>query len=169
AGLAEQGREGLEGGAGPDNVAYVIYTSGSTGRPKGVQIHHAGLVNLCLWHQRRYAVTAADRATQLPGPAFDASVWESWPYLTAGASIHIPDEETRLSPHELRAWLAAQGITLSFLPTPLAEAVLKEPGLEALRLRRLLTGGDRLHAVTGTLPFKLVNHYGPTQTTAAPP
>src|SRR5262249_23173507 len=79
-------------------------------------------------------------------------------------SVHVPDERTRLSPPRLRAWLAGERITLSFLPTPLAELLLKEQGLEETSLRVLLTGGDRLHRLSGPpLPFRLVNHYGPTQ------
>ncbi len=149
-----------------ENLAYVIYTSGSTGKPKGVEIEHRGLLNLVSWHQRYYEVNAADRATQLASAAFDASVWELWPYLTAGASVYIVDEETRAQPQKLLAWLSEHRITLSFLPTPLAEAVLTEPLPEQLSLRALLTGGDRLHRGDwGKLPFKFVNHYGPTEIT----
>ena len=71
-----------------------------------------------------HAVSAGDRATLIASPAFDASVWEIWPYLAAGASIHIPDDETRMSPAKLVQWLADERITMSFLPTPLAEAAL---------------------------------------------
>jgi amino acid adenylation domain-containing protein len=148
------------------DLAYVIYTSGSTGTPKGVEIEHASLVNLITWHQRTHSVRSADRATLLAAPAFDASVWELWPYLTAGASVHIPDEETRLSPKKLLAWLAAKRITLSFIPTPLAEALLDEPWPVRSTLGALLTGGDKLHRHPGeNLPCPLVNHYGPTENT----
>ena len=146
-----------------DTLAYVIYTSGSTGTPKGVEIPHAGLNNLVTWHQATYQVTPADRATLLAGTAFDASVWELWPYLSAGASLYIPDELTRAVPARLLPWLRTHGITLCFLPTPLAEALLAEPDLDGLALRTLLTGGDVLHPVTRALPFALVNHYGPTE------
>ena len=150
----------------PAQLAYVIYTSGSTGRPKGVPITHASLFNLICWHQQAYAVTVADRATQIAGPAFDASVWEIWPYLAAGASVHIPDDARRLSAERLVHWLSEQQITLSFLPTPLAEAALRESWPETTALRVLLTGGDRLtHRPTRKLPFRLVNHYGPTENT----
>jgi amino acid adenylation domain-containing protein len=148
------------------NPAYVIYTSGSTGTPKGVVVTHGNLMNLVRWHQRVYQVSAADRATQVAGLAFDASVWEVWPYLTAGASIHIADEETRLSPQKLIAWLDTNRITISFLPTPLAEAVLAEQWPREVCLRTLLTGGDRLrHAPRSGLPFQLANNYGPTENT----
>jgi natural product biosynthesis luciferase-like monooxygenase protein/amino acid adenylation domain-containing protein len=148
------------------NLAYVIYTSGSTGTPKGVMIEHASLVNLITWHQRVYNVTPADRATQIATPAFDACVWELWPYLTAGASIHIPREETRLAPEKLPGWLAAKKITLSFIPTPVAEMLLDGPWPAGCALRALLTGGDKLHhAAPANLPCALVNHYGPTEST----
>jgi amino acid adenylation domain-containing protein len=174
--LADGSADGCAGFAGSRevdaNLAYVIYTSGSTGKPKGVGVSHANLLNLVEWHQRTYQVSAGDRATLIASPAFDASVWELWPYLTAGASLHVPHEEERAAPARLLRWLAEEEVTISFLPTPLAEAVLGElagksgvppPGLA---LRTLLTGGDRLRLRPAAgLPFSLVNHYGPTETT----
>lgn len=148
-----------------DDLAYLIYTSGSTGQPKGVAIEHVALANLVTWHNRVYEVGANDRATQLAGLSFDASVWEVWPYLCAGASVHVVDDETRGDPQALLSWLHDRHITLSFLPTPLAEALLRLPMPSGLVLRALLTGGDRLHgtAVPEKLPFQLINHYGPTE------
>ena len=150
--------------AGLENLAYVIYTSGSTGRPKGVEVEHRGLANLAAWHRRVYEITPASRATRLAGSAFDASVWEVWPYLTAGATLYIPDDETVLSPPRLARWLAQEEITHTFLPTPLAEAVLAEPWPADAPLKALLTGGDRLHRrPRADHPFALWNHYGPTE------
>ncbi|HET9226343.1 MAG TPA: amino acid adenylation domain-containing protein, partial [Thermoanaerobaculia bacterium] len=152
--------------SGPPDLAYVIYTSGSTGMPKGTELRHRGLSSLIAWHRRTYGLGPADRTTLLAGPGFDASVWETWVPLTAGASLHIPPPDTILSPPALVAWMAEQGITVSFLPTPLAEAVLAEPLPEGLALRFLLTGGDRLRRRPAPdLPFELVNHYGPTEST----
>ncbi|MES1241815.1 MAG: amino acid adenylation domain-containing protein, partial [Acidobacteriota bacterium] len=149
----------------PESLAYVIYTSGSTGRPKGTQLTHAGLANLVAWHRREYAVGPEDRATQVASPAFDAAVWEVWPYLAAGASLHLPSEEVRSTPAALLDWLAGRGITLCFLPTPLAEALLDLPPRD-LPLRALLVGGDRLRRPPRrVLPFRLMNHYGPTEST----
>jgi amino acid adenylation domain-containing protein len=151
---------------GDESLAYVIYTSGSTGLPKGTELRHRGLANLIAWHRRTYGLGPGDRSTLLAGPGFDASVWETWAPLTAGASLHIPPPEVVPSPSALLAWMAGQGITVSFLPTPLAEAVLAEPMPEGLALRSLLTGGDRLRRRPAPdLPFALVNHYGPTEST----
>ena len=147
-------------------LAYVIYTSGSTGQPKGVRITHAGLLNLVSWHRRAFAVTAADRATHVASPAFDAAGWELWPYLTAGASVYLVDEDTRRAPAPLRDWLTARGITISFLPTALAESVMALEWPRETALRVLLTGGDALHRYPSpALPFAVVNNYGPTEST----
>ena len=146
------------------NLAYVIFTSGSTGVPKGVQIAHRALMNLVAWHRRVYQVKPSDRATQIAAPGFDASVWEIWPYLAAGASIHIPNEAVRGTASELGRWLERERITLTFLPTPLAEAVLAEHVPAQGALRAMLTGGDKLSRLPETsLPFTLLNHYGPTE------
>lgn len=148
----------------PDGLAYVIYTSGSTGQPKGVEVTHRGLLNLVRWHNRRYAITADDRATQIANVAFDASVWEIWPYLAAGASVSFPGADTTSEPAALWRWMAAERITVAFVPTPLAEAMLREPPSSGLALRALLTGGDRLQrGPSFRLPFAVVNHYGPTE------
>ncbi len=149
----------------PENLAYLIYTSGSTGQPKGVAVEHRALDNLVAWHNREYALSASDRATQIAGLGFDACVWEVWPYLAAGASVHLVDENARLSPVELWQWLARKRITIAFVPTPMAEAMLCEPIPETIELKAMLTGGDRLHGggLPQQLPFRLINHYGPTE------
>lgn len=149
-----------------EQLAYVIYTSGSTGRPKGVEITHANLMNLVFWHQSAFEVTPGDRASLLAGVGFDAAVWETWPYLAAGASLHLPDEDTRLSPELLRDWLASERITISFLPTALAERVMTLEWPPNTALRTLLTGAETLRQFpTDDLPFRVVNNYGPTECT----
>jgi amino acid adenylation domain-containing protein len=148
------------------DLAYIIYTSGSTGRPKGVEVTHGNLNNLVLWHHAEFKVTAADRAPLMSSPGFDASVWETWPYLAAGASLHVPDDVVRMDPEALRDWLVAQDVTLAFVATPMAERLLALPWPEAVRLRALLTGADTLHhRPRPGLPFALVNNYGPTECT----
>jgi amino acid adenylation domain-containing protein len=149
-----------------DNLAYVIYTSGSTGQPKGVEITHAGLLNLVFWHRDAFEVTPADRATQIAAVGFDAAVWELWPYLTAGASIYLPHEAIRNEPEALRDWLLSQEITITFVPTPMAERVMALPWPAQVPLQAMLTGGDILHSYPSPrLPFLLVNNYGPTEST----
>jgi amino acid adenylation domain-containing protein len=150
----------------PGELAYVIYTSGSTGLPKGVLVEHSNLVNLVRWHQRAFSMTNADRSTLIASPGFDAVVWELWPALTAGASLHVPPDALRTDPVALRDWLVMEGITVGFLPTPLAETIIGLDWPATSSLRYMLTGGDVLHRYPGPgLPFTLVNNYGPTEAT----
>jgi amino acid adenylation domain-containing protein len=148
------------------SLAYVIYTSGSTGQPKGVEVLHRGLSNLISWHLRAFEVTSADRASHVAALGFDAAVWELWPYLVAGASIHLAGEAIRQNPEELQRWLLEERITIAFLPTPLAESLLLLEWPNEAALRILLTGADTLHRhPPAGLPFTLVNNYGPTECT----
>ena len=149
---------------GRRGLAYVVYTSGSTGRPKGVAVDHGGLANLVASQRQRYDLQPQDRATQVSGLAFDATIWEIWPPLAAGASLHIAPHDARKDPAALRHWLIQKRITLGFASTPLAEALLAEPWTEASALRIFFTAGDRLHmSKPPGLDFELMNLYGPSE------
>lgn len=164
--ISQESAENPQSNVTANNLAYVIYTSGSTGKPKGVEIEHRGLLNLVFWHQKTFAVSPIDRVTQIAGVAFDACIWEILPYLSAGASIYFPDEETRLFPEKLQAWIVSKAITMSFVPTPLAEKVLLLDWSNQVALRILLIGGDKLHHYPLVeYPFQVVNNYGPTENT----
>ncbi len=150
----------------PDNLAYVIFTSGSTGKPKGVQITHGSLLNLVSWHRRAFNVTPSDKATLQASPGFDAAVWELWPYLVTGATTYVVDSAVRIDPEKLRDWIIGKGITISFLPTQLAESLMTLPWPEQSAFRTLLTGADTLRRrPSHELPFSVVNNYGPTECT----
>jgi amino acid adenylation domain-containing protein len=153
-------------GAEGDNLAYVIYTSGSTGQPKGVEITHNNLLNLISWHRRAFSISDRDRATHSSSPGFDAAVWEIWPCLAAGASLHLAPHGLGNNPPALRDWLISNEITVSFVPTPLAEQLLSLEWPRRTALRLLLTGADTLHRrPDARIPFTLVNNYGPTECT----
>ena len=152
--------------ASADPPAYVIYTSGSTGRPKGVLVTQPSLLNLVRWHQHAFGVTAQDRATVIASPGFDASVWELWPYLASGASVHVPPEAVRRDPVGWRDWLVEHSITIAYVPTAVAELLMKLKWPPAVALRYLLTGGDTLLASPPPgLGFVVVNNYGVTEAT----
>jgi amino acid adenylation domain-containing protein len=149
-----------------ESLAYVIYTSGSTGQPKGVEATHGGLRNLIDWHIRAFKVTSADRASLQAVVGFDAAVWELWPYLAVGASVHIPQGSVRSNPDAIREWLLTQKISVTFLPPALAEQLLLFEWPSDTALRILLTGADTLRRRPSPgLPFTLVNNYGPTEGT----
>jgi amino acid adenylation domain-containing protein len=150
----------------PESLAYVIYTSGSTGVPKGVEITHANLAHLVRWHRDAFRVTPQDRASHLAGLGFDAAEWEIWPHLAAGATVCLADEAVRSSPELMQRWMIRERITIAFVPTVHAAALMAMEWPATTALRVLLTGGDVLpHAPAVELPFEVVNNYGPTECT----
>ena len=164
--IGQQEAQAPESEIHPDDLAYVIYTSGSTGQPKGVEVTHASLQNLISWHTSTFRVTPADRASFMASLGFDAAVWELWPYLAAGASIHVPEDGVRNDARALREWLLKQEITVSFAATAMAESLLTLDWPSSTQLRILLTGADCLRLrPSASVPFTLVNNYGPTEYT----
>ncbi|MBW7477850.1 amino acid adenylation domain-containing protein, partial [Paenibacillus oenotherae] len=162
-GLLEEGDgSDLPEAAGAEHLAYVIYTSGSTGRPKGVLIEHRSLVNLSEWHRQFYRVTEEDVAATYASFAFDASVWELFPYLIAGASVCIVPEEIRLEMKELTEFYRKRAITIAWLPPQMYEQLLEEEAPSKLRL--LLTGADKVKGYK-PVPYEVWNTYGPTEST----
>jgi amino acid adenylation domain-containing protein len=149
----------------PTDLAYVVYTSGSTGRPKGVMVEHAGLANLVAWHRAAFSLTAGDRCSQIASPGFDAAVWEIWPALASGASLHVVPDDLRRDPVGLRDWFVAEAITVTFLPTAVAEGVIGLAWPADINLRYMLTGGDALtRRPPPGLGFRLINNYGLSET-----
>lgn len=150
----------------PNHLAYVIYTSGSTGKPKGVLIEHAGLLNLIEWHNHEYEVTELSRSTSMSGVGFDAFGWEVWPYLSAGASIYIIDDNERLSPFKLLKLFVTNNITHGFLFTAMVHEFVDSSRNKMKSLKYLLTGGDKLSSIDiEGIDYKVINNYGPTENT----
>lgn len=145
----------------PSQLAYVIYTSGSSGLPKGVLIEHGSLMNMVLWHERRFGNCMDDVSTQYAGLGFDATVWEIFPYLAVGATIHVIPQALRLDMQALNEYYEAKGVTVSYLPTQICEQFMR---LENHSLRLLHTAGDKLKHFEKR-SYILMNDYGPTENT----
>lgn len=147
-----------------NKLAYIIYTSGSTGVPKGVKISCRSLLNLCIWHNNNFKITSADNTTRYAGPSFDASIWELFPYILAGSTIHILEENVRMSIKNLYNYFLENKISIAFLPTPVCEEFIENQLTDLPHLRILLTGGDKLRRYVNTA-YDLYNNYGPTECT----
>jgi amino acid adenylation domain-containing protein len=169
--VAARGASGDPGAGAPDvqvhpeNPAYVIYTSGSTGTPKGVMVPHQGITNLVAWHNSTHKITGDDRCALLARVAFDASCWEMWTALAAGATlVAAPETVSSAGGDAVLDWLNDEQITVAFLPPLLAERFYHSRQAATSSMRVLLTGSDRLaqHPPT-TLKASVVNHYGPTE------
>ncbi|TGD58748.1 non-ribosomal peptide synthetase [Flavobacterium humi] len=145
------------------DLAYIIYTSGSTGKPKGVMITHQSLANLCFWHKEAYGVDQTSKGTLFSGVAFDASVWEIYPYLVSGATLYpIQNEDIRLQTSLLASFLKTNEITHTYLPSKICQEMMAEEDLELKTI--ILTGGESLNYATHT-SLQVYNNYGPTENT----
>ncbi|MBB6274141.1 amino acid adenylation domain-containing protein/non-ribosomal peptide synthase protein (TIGR01720 family), partial [Pedobacter cryoconitis] len=147
------------------DLIYVIYTSGSTGQPKGVQVSHGGVSNMVSWYLARYEMTADSQTTTAAGVGFDAFGWEIWPALSIGATLHIIDDELRLSPSGLIDYYNKESITHTLLSTVMVpEFVSASRDQKIPALKYVQAGGDKLAAVDlRGLTYQIVNNYGPTE------
>src|SRR5579885_1111400 len=154
-----------------DNAAYVIYTSGSTGSPKGVVISHRSIRNRLLWMSEQFPLTAGDCVLQKTPYNFDASIWEFFAPLFAGARLVM----ARPGGHQDGAYLVAaiveHGVTTLQLVPSMLRVLLEEPGFDRCKsLRRVFCGGEALTAKIQEQFFarmsleELHNLYGPTET-----
>lgn len=153
-----------------EDPAYVSYTSGSTGRPKGVVVPHRAVLRLAV-APLFCTVQPGDRVAHMSNTAFDATTFEVWNTLTAGGTVVITPTLSELPVDEWATILREQGITTAFLTTSLFHLVARERPAAFAGLRNLVVGGEQLDLATVRTvlaagpPDRLVNGYGPTETT----
>ncbi len=155
----------------PDHLAYVIYTSGSTGRPKGVLVEHRGLVNHTVWQIGAFGIGADDTVLQRTSISFDASVWELWTPLAAGACLLVLSSAAAKDPGAIGRVITHGGVTIAqFVPTLLQAVLGALPAGASLPCRIAFCGGEPLSAALvdearAAGVGEVVNLYGPTETT----
>ena len=149
-------------GCTPEGLAYMIYTSGSTGKPKGVMIQHKALVNFVHFIRERWHLTEKSRIACHSNFAFDASVEDLYPALTAGGCVYIVPEEARRDIFEMKAFLKQHEINGGCYSTQFGQMLAA--GSEPLELDYLCVGGE---AMTRQLNVRgsVYNTYGPTEFT----
>lgn len=150
----------------PDALAYVIYTSGTSGEPKGVMIEHAAMDATLAAFCAHFGIHEDDQVSAVATIAFDASVIEFWPALSRGATVHVAAQDTLLSPSRLIDWMAARRLSFCWLPTPIAETLIRQEHLQPPACLRVIeTAGQRLTVRPRHWTVALENSYGPTETT----
>lgn len=153
-----------------DDLAYVIFTSGSTGKPKGVMIPHRALTNHMLWMRDRFPLQSNDVVLLKTPFVFDASVWEIFAPLLAGAKLVIAKPSGHKDPAYLAAVIRAHGVTTLQLVPSMLRLFLRERTVgECQSLRNVFSGGEVLTTALkdeffSKLPAQLHNLYGPTET-----
>jgi len=161
---------------GPDDAAYIFYTSGTTGVPKGILGCHKGLAHFLSWQRQTFEVGPQDRSAQLTGLSFDVVLRDIFLPLTSGATLCLPAKDTSLEPAQILPWLERERISLLHtVPSLVQSWLIDVPAAVSLRqLRWVFSAGEPL---TETLicqwrkafpeAGRIVNIYGPTETTLA--
>ncbi len=156
----------------PNNLVYIIYTSGSTGQPKGVAVEHGQLMN--------YVYSILDRLSLSQGSSFatvstfaaDLGNTAIFPSLCIGGTLHLISYEKATDSKFFREYCSLYPIDcLKIVPSHLG-ALLKSSQPEGILPRKcLILGGEACswslidEVKKYTSNCKILNHYGPTETT----
>ena len=158
----------------PDDVAYQIYTSGSTGKPKAVAISNKSLVNYLQWLKIVHNINNSDRTLLFSSIGFDLGYTSLFSAIAYGAKLTILEDTPYFNSIEFLLCMQEEKITyLKITPSHL-HLLLDQPlNLESSfhYLRLVILGGEplRYDDLEKFKKFnsktKLINHYGPTETT----
>jgi amino acid adenylation domain-containing protein len=162
--------------ATPENLAYVIFTSGSTGVPKGVAIRHRNLVNYTHFISRRLGLETFPGGLKfalVSTVAADLGNTCIFPALLSGGSLHVIDDEVVMSPEDFAREVSRHAIdVLKITPSHLAALMTAQNPRVVLPRRFLILGGEALAPQLAVrirksgATCRIINHYGPTETTA---
>ncbi|MGX2993996.1 non-ribosomal peptide synthetase [Streptomyces sp. JNUCC 64] len=153
-----------------DAPAYVNFTSGSTGRPKGVVVPHRAVLRLAL-HALFCSVEPGDRVASSANPAFDATTFEVWNALCGGATVVVLPSVTELPMDDWAGLVRSERVDALFLTTSLFHTVARENADAFAGVGTVVVGGEQLElgavrrVLAARAPGRLVNGYGPTETT----
>ncbi len=174
--LEGEGQENPRANVEPHNLAYIIYTSGSTGKPKGVCVPHDAALQHFATMQDLWELSAADRVLAFASFSFDASLEQIFPTLYSGATVVLRGADG-WGAGEFSRTARALRLTVADLPTAYWDQWVQACHLDGDRpplpdLRLVAIGGEAARAETvrrwGETPMRsirLVNAYGPTETT----
>ena len=158
----------------PSNLAYNIYTSGTTGKPKGALIDNKNLVNYVHWFREATGLTGKDRTVLTSSFCFDLGYTVIYPSILSGCQFHIIPKELYMSPGDLLAYIIRHRITFLKMTPSLFGVIAASEEFRRENcgdLRLIVLGGERIkpddvnraHEVGPQI--KIMNHYGPTETT----
>ena len=153
----------------PESAAYVVYTSGSTGAPKAVVIPHRGITNRMLWEQQAFPLEPHDRVLAIATVGFDASIWEIFRALLAGAALVVVPPGLHRDIGRVVELIEAQGITEMAVVPAVLEALLGDERFgRAGSLTDVVVAGEALSPTLAQrflerVTARLRNFYGQTE------
>jgi amino acid adenylation domain-containing protein len=160
-----------ESDADGTDVGFILFTSGSTGTPKGVCIRQESVIHL-VCDTDYVQLGPTDVIMQGAHVAFDATLFETWGALLNGGRLEVIPKSDLLHPERLGQFLADRQVTVAFLTTSLFNLAGRHVPTAFKGLRYLVVGGEVMDPTaagqvihSGHSPEKLLNAYGPTETT----
>ena len=146
--------------AHPSGLAYMIYTSGTTGKPKGVTITHEAMMNFIIWLKKTEELKAGEQCAIHTNFVFDGSLFDLYPPLISGATLHVLSSSLRMDLHGMYRYFIDHHIVGLLLTTQIGMMMMND---YELPLRFLMVGGEKLTTFRVPSAMKLYNCYGPTE------
>ena len=169
-GLTSQPTDNPETGLLPNHLAYVIYTSGSTGKPKGVMIRHQSLVDYVFGLQHATGIADCRSYALVSSIATDLGNTVIYPSWIFGGVLHIFSKESVSDSEYVKRYFIDNRIDcLKIVPSHWKALSMGEDMLLPSKL--LIFGGEALQSDLVEkirslgVSCRIVNHYGPTETT----
>jgi amino acid adenylation domain-containing protein/non-ribosomal peptide synthase protein (TIGR01720 family) len=152
------------------HLAYVIYTSGSTGKPKGVLIDHDSLLDYVYGLNERTGISKCETFGLMSTIATDLGNTVLFSSLAYGGTLHIFSKEIVSNVRQIHRYFAEHRIDCIKIVPSHWKALSPENDAPLLPAKLLIFGGETLpkESVTRIARYsdcRVVNHYGPTETT----
>ncbi len=159
----------------PDGPCSIYFTSGSTGKPKAILGRLKGIDHFIRWEIEAVGAGPGTRVSQLTSPSFDGFLKDVFVPLCSGGVVCAPESrEIILDPGRLMDWIDVEQVeVLHCVPSVFRSLIshgLDSRYFEALKF--VVLAGEHLYPsdvkrwmdVFGER-IKLLNFYGPTETT----
>jgi len=169
------GYSGAVGTSNPDGPCSIYFTSGSTGKPKAILGRLKGIDHFVRWEIEAVGAGPGTRVSQLTSPSFDGFLKDAFVPLCSGGVVCAPESrEIILDPGRLIDWIDVEQLeVLHCVPSVFRSLIsygLNSRYFEALKY--VVMAGEHLYPsdvkrwmeVFGER-IKLLNFYGPTETT----